>query len=597
MTITADPPAPAEIELPPGYYVDRWYGTRAWMTLPWPEDIADLPPSLGPGLINWAEWRTYEQTGVPGLINPNTGERWAYTPGQRRFLHMWYAYEVDDQGDADWIYRRGVKRGAKGTGKDPFGGAWCDSELIGPVELYRDPDTGLWGGRRRRMPLVQIGSNSEAQSKDVLRVANGMLPAETREYFAIDCGQTRTLLKDTGGRLEVLTSSEMTAEGDPATAIFLNETHHMTAASGGHRVAAVAQRNVGKSPIYIKARMISATNAHLQGEDSVAEQDYDAWQLQAAGETKLVDILYDSIEAPPDTDLGDDESLRAGIEAAYCDAPWTDLKRKRGEVLDPKTPPADSIRYYLNGLGEDQDAWCSPIKFRLLARDPQHPEWKLQPREQIAIFVDCSKSHDATVVVGCRLRDGFVFVLGCWQRPPGKRGEKWLAPRAQVDAVVRSAWDAYRVEWMGVDPSPATDDDTEALYWMPTIDGWHRDFHRRLRVWASGGSKIGNSVLFDMRIKTAGGIQRNQAFTQAAMQTRLDIDEFGTLFHDGDPRLVRHTGNAKKRPNPWGESLSKTTRGSNKLVDLAVGMVGARMGRRLALNSGKVRVRTGEASF
>jgi hypothetical protein len=81
------------------------------------------------------------------------------------------------------------------------------------------------------------------------------------------------------------------------------------------------------------------------------------------------------------------------------------------------------------------------------------------------------------------------------------------------------------------------------------------------------------------------------------MMTRLDIDEFGTLLHDGDIRLRRHVGHSKRRTNPWGESLSKKSRGSADHVDLAVSMVGARMGRRIALNSGKVRQRTGKASF
>jgi hypothetical protein len=47
-----------------------------------------------------------------------------------------------------------------------------------------------------------------------------------------------------------------------------------------------------------------------------------------------------------------------------------------------------------------------------------------------------------------------------------------------------------------------------------------------------------------------------------------------------------HVHNARRRPNKWGVSLGKVNRDSRKLVDLAVCMVGARMGRRLALNSG-----------
>jgi hypothetical protein len=570
----------------PGYRRDPWYGTKALVSLPYPTEPeakqALLANSIGPQIINWAEGRTDE----PGLIDYQTGKLWRFTDGQKRFLILWYSHN----GAGRWVYRRGAKRGAKGTGKDPFGGALCLIELIGPSQLVLDADG--WHGERHSMPLVQIASNSEAQSKDVLRVANALLNKEARAYYGVDCGETRTIIKGSGGRLEVLTASEASAEGDPATFIFLNETHHMTESSGGHRVAQVSRRNVGKSPAHLQARMVDGTNAHAQGADSVAERTYSAWRAQVEGKTPRVDILYDSIEAPPDTNLFDDASRREGLRAAYADAPWADLERLDGEVLDPETTVADSIRYYFNGLAAAEDAWVDPRKFDALAR----ADIVVAQGEQVVMFLDCSKSGDATALVGCRLSDGHVMTLGKWERPRGKAGENWLAPRDEVDGAVRYAFEYFRVVWFGVDPSPAKDDDTEALYWMPTIDGWHRDFSKKLKVWATSGAKIGHSVLFDMRIKTPGGIARNAQFTQAAMQTAQDIDEHGTLTWDGDPRLQTHAHQAKRRTNPWGVSLGKVTRNSDKHVDLAVCMVGARMGRRIVLNSGKVRRRTGATS-
>lgn len=579
-------------EMLAGYRVDPWFGTDAWVTLPWPSDPEEkeylLRYSLGPGVIRWAEGDTDE----PGLIDPQSGGPWRYTAGQKRFLILWYAY---DPNTGRFLYRRGAKRGAKGTGKDPFGAAWCNGELVGPTQLFWDEARGEWYGDRHGMPLVQIASNSEAQSKDVLAVANAMWSRDARAYYGLDCGKTMTSLKVGGGRMEVLTASEMTAEGDPATAIFLNETHHMTESSGGHRVAKVARRNVGKSPKYLQARTLDGTNAHQQGSDSIAERTFAAWQTQVSSPHLKVDILYDSIEAPPDTDIYNPDSLRRGLAAAYADAHWADLERLFDEVLDPELPPADAIRYYLNGLAAAQDAWVDPMKFVALSR-----AYEVEERTQIAMFLDCSKSGDSTAIVGCRLSDGHVFVLGCWERPRGNKGEGWLAPREEVDGVVRNAFERYRVEWFGVDPSPAKDDETEALYWMPLIDGWHRDFHKKLKVWATPGARIGNAVLFDMRIKMLGGQQRNALFTAAAMQTVEDIEESGTLTWDGDGRLKLHALNAKRRPNPWGVSLGKVTRDSDKRVDLAVCMVGARMGRRIVLNSGKVRTRnqgTGKAVF
>ena len=564
----------ATSELLPGYRVDPDSG--AWITLPWPSDpgekLALIESSLGPRIIAWAEGRTDE----PGLTDYLTGRPWRFTDGQKRFLIAWYSVLPNGR----WRYRSGVKRGAKGTGKDPFGASWCLIELLGPSRIA-DMDGDRPIGDRHLMPLVQIAANSEAQAKDVLRIANAMLNADAREFYGIDCGETRTII-DGGGRLELLTASEKSSEGDPATAIMLNESHHMTESSGGHHVAAVARRNIGKSPASIQARLVEFTNAHMQGSDSVAEQSFEAWQAQVSGKAKRQDILYDSIEAPADTDLYDDASRMAGLVAAYSDAPWADLERLSDEVLDPRTSVADSIRYYMNGLGTAEDAWVDPRKFDDLARIDE----VVADGEQIAMFLDCSKSEDATGLVASRLSDGHVFQLGIWQRPHGDRGKGWLAPRAVVDSTVRAAFDRYEVMWFGVDPSPAKDDEDESLYWMPLVDQWHRDFREKLPVWATPGAQ-GHAVKFDMRLSQRGGADRNKAFTEMAMQTAHEIDEDGTLTWDGASALRLHVHNARRRTNQWGVSLGKINRDSKKLVDLAVCMVGARLGRKLALNSGK----------
>jgi hypothetical protein len=566
--------------MPPGYFVDPWFDTSAWCSLPWPTDPAEkdrlIASSIGPLLIEWAhgEW---PDTHGPGLIHHISGEPWRYTPGQQRFLILWYSYTPDGR----WVYRSGVNRGAKGTGKDPFCGAHHDTELVGPSQLVWDPRRQRWTGERHRMPLVQIAANSEAQAKDVLRVANALFPRAAREYYALSCGETRTIA-DGAGRHEILTASEMTSEGDPATHIGLNESHHMTQTSGGHRVAAVARRNVGKSPRELQARLCEYTNAHTPGNDSVAERSYLAWQAQVAAKTRRVDILYDSIEAPPNLDIYTDAGLAAFLSAAYADAPWADHERLAGEVLDPRTSVADTIRYYGNGLAAAEDAWIDPRRFDDLAR----PDVVVHDGEQIALFLDCSKSTDSTGLLGCRISDGHVFTIGLWQRPHGlPQKQRWLAPREEVDARVRATRDRYSVVWFGVDPSPARDDEDESLYWMSLADQWHRDFGSTLPVWATPQ----HAVLFDMRLSQRGGLERNRLFTEAAMATAKAIDEgIEPLTHDGDAGLRMHTHNARRKTNQWGVSLGKITRDSLKLVDLAVCMVGVRMGRRLALNSGKL---------
>ena len=476
------------------------------------------------------------------------------------------------------------------TGKDPFAAAHMNIEFLGPSQLIRDPDSPTgWSGMRHRMPLVQIASNSEAQSKDTLRIANAMLGEDARRYYRIDAGETMTKLKDgTGGRMEVLTYSERSSEGDPATFIVLNESHHMKG-DGGYAIAAVARRNVGKSPAELQARVVEYTNAHQLGTESVAGDSFDAWQKQISGFYPGLkrDILYDSVEADPRLRTYVDWELELGIRQAYSDAAWADHDRLRDEALDPRTTPGDSIRFYFNGLAAAEDAWVDPQKFDALA----DPSLVLHDGDAIALFLDCSKSEDATGLVASRLYDGAIFVLGFWQRPHGARGKDWLAPREEVDATLRDAFERYRIIWCGIDPSPARDDEDESLYWKPMIDGIHRDYHKRVKLWATPGAVRGHSVLFDMRMSTNGARERNQRFTEMAGVISENVDEYEGL---GKPPLIyqphaalrMHVHAAKRRPNQWGFSLGKASRDSNKLVDLAVCMVGARLGRETALNAG-----------
>lgn len=577
MTATLERTPPAEVELLPGYWIEE--ATGAWMTLPWPADLAELPPSLFPGIMAWCAGQATPLTAGldgPRLRHHLTGKPWVFTLGQRRFLHLWYAVREDGR----WRYRSGVKRGAKGTGKDPLAGAMAIIEAQGPVVL-EDWDGPRPVGRPQGLALVQVGANSEAQAKDVLRVANGMIAPALRLEVGVDDGITRTQFGG-GSLIELLTRSEASSEGDPATAILLNETHHMTYSSGGQALAGVARRNVGKSPEG-RARVCEFTNAHMPGEESAAEESFEAWQAQVAGRTRRIDILYDSREAAPHLRMDVEEEAALGIAQAYADAPWVAQERILEEAQDTRVPVADSVRYYHNGLPTNETAWIDPRNFDKLARAHE----LVEDGETITMFLDCSKSGDATALCAVRVSDGHVFGLGCWQRPHGDRGKGWLAPRPEVDATVRAAFDRYRVAWFGVDPSPARDDETEHAYWADLIDGWHRSFKDAVVLWATPGVK-GSSVMWDMRLSVPGGRDRVAQFTAQAGITQGEIDDDGALTWDGNPILRQHVHNARLRPNAWGVSIGKQTRDSSNLVDYAVAMVAARLGRRLVLNSGKL---------
>lgn len=573
-TSTPSAPASADPELLPGYFVDPTTG--AWLTLP-PFPIGEIP-TIGYGVVAWIEAR---------VKNHLSGDPWVCRPSQVNFLLWWYALAGPGP-VARWLKRSGVRRGAKGTGKDPLMAIVALAELCGPT---MPAWTGSrWVGVEHPFALVQIGANSEGQARDVLMVMNAMVDAEMSAEFGFDKGILRTQIAN-GSRVELLTTSEKSAEGDPATAVLLNETHHMTAASGGDRLAAVGRRNAGKSPGGM-ARVLEMTNTHMPGEESVAEASFDAWQAQVSGKTKRVDILYDSCEAPPHLSIHDEDQLMEGLRASYRDAPWVDLDRIASEALDLRTSLADSIRFYFSSLPTAETAWVDPRKFDALAR----PDTVVTDDDGIALFLDCSKSHDATTLAGARIGDGHVVGLGAWHRPHGAAAKGWQVPREEVDATVRAAFEQLDVWWFGVDLSPAVEDETEVSYWAPLVDAWHRDFRDRVLVWATPGLR-GSAVSYDLRQGLPGGRERLREFTFVAEQTAQAIED-GDLTWDGDPVLRLHVHNARRRPNQFGVSLGKKSRNSNHLVDYAISMVGARLGRRQILNSGKSRrKKTGRVSF
>lgn len=584
--------------LSPGYWIDeRMNG--AWRTLPWPSGpderryIADN--SLGPQIIAWAEGRTDE----PGLIHHMTGKPWRFTQGQKQFIMLWW--QVDPE-TGMFVYRSGLMRGSKGTGKDVVAAAFLNCDLLGPVEIASYGVGKRPVGRRRQFPLAQVLSNSEAQSQDVLRVANGMFSQEARRYYNLDCGITRTQVKGSGARIEIVTSSVRSAEGDVPTSLILNESHHLNPGNGGTAIADVARRNVAKSADFIQARVLELTNAHRPGEDSVAEGTLNAWLAQQDPNYRgRRDILYSSMEASPYTDLTTPEGIMEGLKQAYADAPWAPLDRLVDEVYDARTSVATTMRFYLNCLMVEEDAWVDPGCFDALSAPRE-----IERRDPVALFLDCSKSGDATALVACTLWKPYIHTVGVWERPKALPSKfPWRVPRESVESTIDDFMRNHNVVWFGIDPSPAKMDvmktggdaakpdadlDSDALYWQPTIDRLLTRYGRKMKVAASYGR--GNEIMFDMRLSTPGAAGRLYQFTKTAELFQKYVDEEGIngqLRHDGHPALLRHVHNAKGKPNKWGTSLGKVTRDSKKHVDLAVAAVGALLGARMAEASGRVR--------
>lgn len=514
--------------------------------------------SLGSQVFAWCQEYIRQPDG------PDAGSRWRFTSEQVRFLHCLYA--VDERGR--FLWSRAVLRRAKGWGKSPFMAALALAELCGPVRYGGDDADGEPVGVPVSMPWVQIAGVSEKQTTNTMSMVLAMLAESPMiDDYGLDPGITRIYAAG-GGRLEPISASAPTAEGARPTFCVLDETHLWGQANGGHKLAEVIRRNLGKSRDGM-ARSVETTNAHEQGMESVAERSYEAWQAQTSGRARGATILYDSREAPPEVDLVDEEALMAALVATYGDSSWVDLERIQNEIYDPGTPPSESRRFYLNQLSVAEDAWLSPQEYDACA----DPAVVVADKDIITLGFDGSVTDDHTALIGCHVDHDHLFEIGVWY--PGTSEE---IDRAAVDLEVRQTFERFDVVGFYGDLHP----------WESYIDRWAEELGADLVVKAC----TRHPVAWDMR-------SRLQQFTQACERLHDAIVE-RVVSHDGGARMREHFHNARRRPNRWGVGVGKEHRESARKIDSVPAAVLARLARQdyLALPASKRRrVRTGKASF
>ena len=517
----------------------------------WPERTLFLP------VARWcARWLQQPD-------GPAAGQPWQFTDEQARFLAWWFA--VDQAGR--WTYRRGTLRRMKGWGKDPVGAVLCAVEGFGPCRFGGWDDAGAPIAIPNTASWVQIVAVSREQTRTTMRLFPGMIPDRTRDEYAVDVH--KEIIHIDGGRsvIEAITSSPLSAEGPRSTFILRNETQNWLSSNEGHDMAEVIDGNLAKSRDGA-ARALSLCNAHVPGLDSIAEREWDAYQAIDQGRSKATGVLYDSVEAPPDTDLADEASLRRGLTAARGDSTWLDIDRLVGEVWDPRTSPSEARRKYLDQVVAPEDAWVAPHEWDQLAET-----LTLEDGELIALGFDGSKSDDHSALIATRISDGAWITLGVWD-PEAYGG---TAPRELIDETVNAARERFDVVAFYSDVHP----------WESYIDKWASEFDQ-LCVKAETRHQIG----WDMR-------SRGREFTLSGAE-RLHDEIIELAFrHDGDPRVRQHVLNARRRPNAWGVTFGKEHRESKRKVDaLAAGTL-SRMARQayLALPKGKQRRQRGRAAF
>lgn len=486
--------------------------------------------TLGWGVLAWAEAFLAQPDGV------NAGDAWGWTATQARIVAWWYA--VDETGR--WLYRRGQIVLPKGSGKSPLAAALCCCELAGDVLFDGFDASGEAVGKPHPSPHIQLAAVSQDQTDNTMSLVLAMLregPA-VDEIAGLDLGVTRVRTRN--GKLEPVTASASSREGQRLTAAILDEPHLWTASNGGIRLAATLRRNLGK----MNGRSIETTNAWVPGEDSVAEltaiyADKVAEQIEDGQARVLEEGVLRFHPRAHVPSLADNAALRAGLTQLYRDSPWIDIDRIVAEVLDPATHPADARRFYLNAVVSADDALVTAEEW-----DGCELDDVLEPGEEITLGFDGSKNDDSTVLVAMRVHDRFASVIGAAEKPdPPQRG--WEVDREFFDGLVTSMFAQYRVVGFYSD----------VAHFESYVDRWSSEFGSGLEVSATTKSAVG----WDMRGRLA-------QLTAATERLIAGIQD-GSLRHDGGGLLRRHVLNARRRPNRWGISFGKERRDSHRKVD------------------------------
>jgi phage terminase large subunit-like protein len=379
-----------------------------------------------------------------------------------------------------------------------------------------------------------------------------MVSQQLKREFKLEVNKT-IIYSEAGGRIEAVTSSPHSMEGNRPTFVIRNETQWWLESNDGHALANVIEGNVSKIP---GSRTLSICNAHIPGEDSVAERDYDAWQAVQSGQAVDVGTLYDALEAPADTPVSEIPSqredpagyaagvqrLREGIEIARGDSTWLPVDSILESVLDVRNPVTESRRKFLNHVTATEDAWIAPYEWDAIAV----PGAELVKGDRITLGFDGSKSSDWSALVACRVEDGTLFLIEAWNPVKYPNGE---VPREDVDAAVRSCFEKYDVAGFRADVK-----EFEAY-----VDQWSRDFKRKLKVNATPG----NPVAFDMRGNTKRFALDCERFLDAVLEHELS--------HDGNSVLRQHVLNARRHPTNFDAiAIRKASKDSSRKIDAAV---------------------------
>lgn len=501
-------------------------------------------PSLGMDVIDWM---------MTFLAAPDKSEYEPFIPTKQQARFIIRFYETDPTG-RQRLRRRAVLSRPKGWGKSPLLAAIACAEALGPVVPDGLDASGEAVGRPwadLRTPWVQLSATSDDQTKNAWLPLLEML----RDGPAVDSYRglepLDTFVNLPKGRIEPVTAAATSREGNRPVFVVMDQTESWTAPNGGRRLAGTLRRNLSKTG----GSSIEAPNAFKPGEQSVAEQSFEAAKLDSG-------ILYDHREGPDVKDLADREAVIASLRKAYgshaLPSGWVDLGRLAADIADPATDPDDARQFFFNRPVVPKTAWMDPDDWNKNA----DATVVVPDRAVVAAGFDGSINSDSTALVVATL-SGHLLLFALWEKDA--HDPDWEVPRYEVSQAVDAMFERYNVVKLFADPGAD---------WSTLIGEWSekhgtvldRDRKEQRRVQE-----------FDTRHFTR--------MTRALDRLRADA-RAGVLTHDGDSRLAQHVANARVRKRGDLYTIAKEKEQSARKIDAAMAATLAYAARAQALEEG-----------
>ncbi|WP_226805691.1 hypothetical protein [Bifidobacterium eulemuris] len=485
-------------------------------------------------------------------------------------------------------------------------------EFLGETYHYRP---GEPVGRMVQMPEIICLATAEGQTGNIFdsiyyNCDEG--PLSQLKGVGLDVGRTRIGLPE-GGEIIPSTSGAASKDGGLETFACCDETHLYNTPKLRNMYKTV-QRNLGKRKGDADPWILETSTMYRPGEDSVAESSYKyAWDTASGKVRHRSGIYFDHVYANLDIeDFADEKKTLRALQVAYgasaksddgkdylilpdgrmtvldengFDAEghsywdgelgpskdgWIDLNGQMDQIYQPDSDPADSIRYYMNNLSSVHDSWLteSDIQSHLLYRDEMSAAqsnfklddaWQsiISPKEPITLGFDGSVSDDSTALVGCRVKDGMLFLIKLQQCPDGPEKATWRVDRDSFDGKARWMLEHYNVVGFFAD----------AARFESMIGGWESDYDKQLKI---GPRKSGDKIKFWTNSWTH---DMHRALENAHTGFRYPYEKptgphvKGDIALLADPRLVNHFRNARRRERSFGYLIFKETPNSPDKID------------------------------